>query len=331
MVQIGQRAEQIFGAPQDIEWTYRDGCFHLVQSRDITAVMEDRDSASATIRREEVRVLKIAAGESPDKVVLAQNELAEMLPRPTPLSMSMMEAMWASGGSVDLACRTLGLDYHVEEDQPNYLITVFGRLYVDKRQEHARAPKLSSFALRRLEKRADRIENEFRKEFLPDFVRDITLREAIDFDRMTTADIFAALEETYGSFIGATHVAVDIVNVAASIYLEQARKRSGSAAWTRPRVSPVHLRLSTHRQSSTLRPLLDACGIAGSWPAWVIVRFSITSWPNRATRRRRKCWMRSASRTPPPTRHACVACQRFPRGRRSQVVGRGPPLAASRL
>ena len=224
LVHIGHRAEEIFGAPQDIEWTYRDGCFYLVQSRDITAVMGDGDSASAIVRREENRVLKIAAGESPDKIVLAQNELAEMLPRPTPLSMSMMEAMWASGGSVDLACRSLGLDYHVEEDQPNYLVTIFGRLYVDKRQEHARAPKLSSFALRRLEKRADRIENEFREDFLPDFVRDITLREAIDFDRLATADIFAVLEQTYGSFVGSTHVEVDIVNVAASLYLEQAKK-----------------------------------------------------------------------------------------------------------
>ena len=36
LLQLGDRAEQLFGTPQDIEWTYRDGQFHLVQSRDIT-------------------------------------------------------------------------------------------------------------------------------------------------------------------------------------------------------------------------------------------------------------------------------------------------------
>jgi membrane protein insertase Oxa1/YidC/SpoIIIJ/phosphohistidine swiveling domain-containing protein len=224
LVHIGHRAEETFGAPQDIEWTYREGCFYLVQSRDITGVLEGA-GASGIIRREEKRVLDLTATAPADEVVFAQNELAEMLPRPTPLSLSMMEAMWASGGSVDLACRSLGLAYQVGEDQPNYVLTIFGRLYVDKRQEHARAPKLSSLALRRLEKRADRIEREFREEFLPGFLRDMMLREAVDFDRLATADIFAMLEEAYNNFVGATHVAVDVINIAASLYLDRAKNK----------------------------------------------------------------------------------------------------------
>ena len=51
-----------------------------------------------------------------------------------PLSLSLMEALWASGGSVDLAARELGLSYRVE-DGASYLATILGRLYVDKREE----------------------------------------------------------------------------------------------------------------------------------------------------------------------------------------------------
>ena len=36
------KCEQLFGCPQDIEWTYRGGRFHLVQSRDITRAGDGR-------------------------------------------------------------------------------------------------------------------------------------------------------------------------------------------------------------------------------------------------------------------------------------------------
>jgi phosphohistidine swiveling domain-containing protein len=133
--------------------------------------------------------------------------------------------LWASGGSVDLACRSLGLDYRVHEDSPNYLVTVLGRVYIDKRQERERAPRVSSFAVRRLVKRADRIERQFREEFLPDFLRDIRLREAVDFDRLSTDDLLAALEQLRDHFVHTTHVEVDIINVAANFYFERAKNK----------------------------------------------------------------------------------------------------------
>ena len=36
LLEMGDMAERLFGGPQDMEWAYRDGRFHLVQSRDIT-------------------------------------------------------------------------------------------------------------------------------------------------------------------------------------------------------------------------------------------------------------------------------------------------------
>lgn len=223
LIKLGHRAEEIFGAAQDIEWTYRDGRFYLVQSRDITRLLHD-SGANAVARGEYARVLDRAGGAAPDEVVYAQNELAEMLPRPTPLSLSLMESLWASGGSVDVACRSLGISYGVEEDAPSYLLTVFGRLYIDKRQERLRAGRISAVAARRLKKNAARIERQFREDFLPDYSRAIALREAVDFERLSTPDLFAVLQQLRDDFVNHTHVEVDVINVMASFYFERAKK-----------------------------------------------------------------------------------------------------------
>jgi membrane protein insertase Oxa1/YidC/SpoIIIJ/phosphohistidine swiveling domain-containing protein len=223
LIRLGHRAERIFGAAQDIEWTYRDGQFYLVQSRDITRVLND-SAGKAGLRSEYARVLDRAAGAAPDEIVFAQNELAEMLPRPTPLSLSLMQSLWASGGSVDVACRTLGIRYGVEEDAPNYLVSIFGRLYIDKRQERVRAGRISALAARRLDKSAERIEREFRDKFLPEYSREMALREAVDFDRLATPDLIATLKQMHDDFVHRTHVEVDIINVAASFYFERAKK-----------------------------------------------------------------------------------------------------------
>ena len=94
-----------------------------------------------------------------------------MLPRPTALSLSLMQALWASGGSVDLAARKLGLTYQVAEDS-TYLLTILGRLYVNEREKRARALSIGPLAARRLLRNAERIEREFRDQFLPQFLVD---------------------------------------------------------------------------------------------------------------------------------------------------------------
>jgi len=127
--------KRLFGRAQDIEWVYYAGQFSLVQSRDVTAAaardpIQQQCSKCGASRRSRV-------GAEPDEIVFAKNELSEMLPRPTPLSLSLMEALWAGGGSVDLAARQLGF------------LTILTRarssssrsspVYVDRREERARA------------------------------------------------------------------------------------------------------------------------------------------------------------------------------------------------
>ena len=173
------------------------------------------------------RAVDIAKGASPDQVVFAKNELSEMLPRPTPLSLSLMEALWAAGGSVDLAARELGLTYRVE-DGSNYLVTILGRLYVDKREEQSRALVIGPLASRRLLRTADRIERDFREHFLPQFIDETRMLNVVDFEKLSTADLIAEIKRLHDRFVFDTHVAVDVVNIAAGV-LSRPRPQGPSA------------------------------------------------------------------------------------------------------
>jgi phosphohistidine swiveling domain-containing protein/molybdenum-dependent DNA-binding transcriptional regulator ModE len=143
-----------------------------------------------------------------------------------------MEALWASGGSVDRAARNLGFSYRVAEDS-TYLVTILGRLYVDRREEQARGFSIGPLATRRLLRRADRIERNFREAFLPDFLADIRLAEAADFDRLSAEELVDEIGRLHDRFTRETHVEVDAINIAANFYLDRAR-RALSAAGLEP-------------------------------------------------------------------------------------------------
>jgi rifampicin phosphotransferase len=222
LLALGRQAERLFGGPQDIEWTYCDGRFFLVQSRDITRVMAD-ESDAAILQSELERMLKIARDSAPDEIAFARNELSEMLPRPTPLSLSLMESLWAAGGSVDLAARALGMSYEAAEDT-NYLVTILGRLYVNKRDDRARAIKIGAAATQKLIRNADQIERDLREDFLDRFQGDVRIAEAANFDTLSTPDLIDTIGRLRAKFIRETRVEVDIVNIAASLFLELARR-----------------------------------------------------------------------------------------------------------
>jgi phosphohistidine swiveling domain-containing protein len=222
LLEMGDVAERLFNGPQDIEWAYRGGRFYLVQSRDITRPVAG-DADTVTMQNDLARAVDLAKGAAPDQLVFAKNELSEMLPRPTPLSLSLMESLWAVGGSVDLAARELGLTYRVE-DGSNYLVTILGRLYVNKCEEQSRALVISPLASRRLLRSAGRIERDFREHFLPQFLDENRMLNVVDFEKLQTADLIAEIKRLHDRFVFNTHVAVDVVNIAAGFYLDRARK-----------------------------------------------------------------------------------------------------------
>lgn len=228
LVATGRELEKLFGGPQDVEWAHSGGVFYLVQSRDITRSEAGAEQDRA-VQNEWARVLDCAADAAPDQIIFEQNELSEVLPRPTPLSLSLMDGLWASGGSIDLACRQLGFGYRIEEDAAPYLMTVFGRLYVNKQQEISRAPKLGSLAVWRMGRIADKIKRDFTDTFLPAFAKEMAIQEAIDFDKLPTPDLLDAVARIRANYMGSTCVAASVVNIAADYYLRRAREKLNAA------------------------------------------------------------------------------------------------------
>lgn len=218
LLELGARAEKAFGRPQDLEWTYVKGAFCLVQSRDITSVMK------SIMEDERHRVLELAAEAGVDEAVFIQNELTELLPEPTPASLSLMQDVWAAGGSVDLACRTLGLKYRAEEGGRPYLVALFGRLYVDRREQVRRGPLIGWMAARRMRGSANDLSRAYRMDFVPNFVTRMALLEATSFDALPTEALLKTLASVRRSFIEDTYAKVDVVNIAASFYVADARR-----------------------------------------------------------------------------------------------------------
>jgi phosphohistidine swiveling domain-containing protein len=221
LIELGRRSESLFGRPQDMEWAYANGRFFILQSRDIVKPL--KPGKDDLIYAEWERVSCLVEGFKRDEVVLAQNEVSELMPRPTPLSLSLIQPVWASGGSIDLACRRIGLGYDVDEDTRPYIVTVFGHSYVDKTA--SRRISIGAVTGWKLNKIAEAVERAFKGEFLSAFLPEMRLAEAVDFDRMATVDLIQELERRRANFIGSTHVEIDVINVLSQFYLDQARKR----------------------------------------------------------------------------------------------------------
>jgi rhodanese-related sulfurtransferase/phosphohistidine swiveling domain-containing protein len=264
LLELGDAAERLFGGPQDMEWTYRGGRFHLVQSRDITRTVAG-DADAAAMQDDLARAVDLAKGAGPDQVVFARNELSEMLPRPTPLSLSLMQSLWAAGGSVDLAARELGLAYRVEEGA-DYLVTVFGRLYVNKREEQSRALVISPMASRRLTRDADRIERDVRERFLPQFADEMRVLNVVDFEKLSTADLVAEIRRLHDRFVFDTHVTVDVVNIAAGFFLDRARRVLSADA-----IDPSSL-LGNIPETHEARAIAEINGAASRNRRWLLTK-----------------------------------------------------------
>src|SRR5207244_3788425 len=100
-------------------------------------------------------------------VVLAQNELTELLPEPTPFSLALMESLWAHNGSTHRACRALGIPYEVMPDSPPFAVSAFNVLCVNQREARRRMGRgPSSLTSFRLARAGDELERAWRDEFL---------------------------------------------------------------------------------------------------------------------------------------------------------------------
>lgn len=270
IVALALAAEARYGKPQDVEWAYAKGKFFILQSRDITTLPSGMSAAEACERRSLVARARCSSGTLvPETVLFHQPDMAELLPRPTRCSFSLLEDMWKSGGSVDLALRSLGFEAAVPEDGTSPFVTIFGRLFADTREEQRRTQSLSRLAARRLEKSLDDLDRTYRADFLPQHLNDMRLAAASDLSRLLLSELKAALAYQRRHFIMETYAVTSRINIAAQIALTHARDaleaQGLAAADFLAHIPPTDLDCGIHaaiaaRDAGDARPLAALIG-----------------------------------------------------------------------
>lgn len=222
LASVARAIETTFGVPQDIEWAWDGARFVILQSRDITT-----GHGGDVVFAEQRRLIAIAGAQNrsrrEDDVVFKRNDMTELLPRPTRASLSLLNAMWRSGGSIDLALRTLGLESRMGEDDPAAYVTVFGALYANAAAPALQAPGVSRLPARRIRRQLAKIEETLRTSFLPQHARHVALLQATDFDSLPLRDLKSAFRHVREEFLTVTHTQISIVNIAAQFALDEAR------------------------------------------------------------------------------------------------------------
>lgn len=215
LIKLGQEIEQLFGAPQDIEWTYSNAGFEIVQSRDITTL--DIGSSDEIARRQEwQRVFDDVKQGEADATLLEQDEMSEVLPRPTPLSFSVMAGVWGIGGSVDKAAQSLGLFYNVGYDRPGHLVRLFGKMYSDTQRKQQASFRMTRSDVTRLRAALNVIEQEFEQDFLPRLSDRLNSDRAVDYDLLSSKVLVAKISDLYTTFVHDTYVMAEKINILAN-------------------------------------------------------------------------------------------------------------------
>jgi YidC/Oxa1 family membrane protein insertase len=220
---IGRRAEAVFGGPQDMEWAYANGRFYVLQSRDITRVCTSGDDEHALREAARHDLLELARTSQNGEVVLAQNELTELLPRPRPFSLAFMDELYAFGGSTHRAMQSLGFPYDVRPRSAPYVVGVFGALYVNKAEERRRlAHGASTLASFRLTRAAEEMERAWREDFAPARRRDARRNEVIDLARFTLDELVETFAAARRDFVEHAYTRAEEINIGADFYLRAA-------------------------------------------------------------------------------------------------------------
>jgi len=260
LLALGRELEAMFGHPQDIEWAYAKGKFYLLQARDITRSIAQGQSLKSLAEQERRKLLSHALSHNPGKKkrqaddnetnIFVQNELSELLPRPTPLSADFMEKLWAAGGSTDLACQDLGIPYNVNYNSAPYLTTVFGWTYVNKQEETRRLGKgpgaLAAFQLAR---NAEATEAAFREEFLPLFQSEMIERNLIDMQKLTLPAAVNMLRTWVDRFVEETYCQAERINISADYHTKTALAKLNAA-----KLEPT-LYLNNHEETVVTRAM----------------------------------------------------------------------------
>lgn len=130
LAEAGIQIENLYGAPQDVEWALADGRLWILQARPITA--------SAYSRRREVRwqeIEALRARAEPEGTVWSRYSVAEVLPEPLPMSWAVARHLMSGRGGCGLMYRDLGFDPDPSLDDDGVLDLICGRPYFNLSRE----------------------------------------------------------------------------------------------------------------------------------------------------------------------------------------------------
>lgn len=221
LVQLCSEIEQCFDAPQDIEWAYAHGEFFILQSRDITA-FANSEAASSEIASHLTPLLDRFSHQRADEIILELDEMSEVLPQPTPSSFSLMARLWGAGGSLDLACRRLGLSYRLPEGLPGHLVLLFGKTFVDRQLKQKTALRMSKAKSKQLLRSAPEFLKDYRTKTLPRLQAKARRWSAVDFSKLPSVQIVECISELEADFVVDAYVEAEVVNIYADFLTSKA-------------------------------------------------------------------------------------------------------------
>lgn len=225
LLEIARKIEKHFGRAQDIEWCFADGRFWIVQARDVTALLRHNDEPRGWIAAEQHRLLELTDGLGGRELAFEQNELTELLPAPSPMSLGLMEALWADDGAVERASAELGVPYDVDDRSAPYVLTAFGSLYVNVPEGRRRFGRgMGGVANFRLTRRIDAIGDEFEQEVLPRFLQRVRLDEVAELSRLDFDELVSLFDAWSTRFMQETYVEAERINIAAEYTLRMAER-----------------------------------------------------------------------------------------------------------
>jgi len=147
--------------------------------------------------------------------------MAEVLPMPSPLSLSYMQALWARDGSVGMACARLGVAYR-PDPSGSHLTTVFGRLYSDADRKAATAVTISRSARKLLEKAPMAVADHYADAFIPRLDQRMAELSAMDYDTIEPGALVQVILDLFDEFTCDIHVEVEVINIAAGFFVQRA-------------------------------------------------------------------------------------------------------------
>jgi len=233
LLALGRELEALFGTPQEIEWSWADGRFHLLRSNDIARPVTVGDTLLARAERERARLLaelagrrrhlRPRAGEATDAPLLLRDALPGLPPRPTPLSVDLVRRLQEAGGATDLACRQLGVPYQVHVRSMPSVTTLFGWTYLNRAERARRTGEgPGTMAGLRLARDAEAMRTAFEREFLPALRDRLVERDEIVPDRLSLESAIALFADWIERFENDTCVQTERIGIAADVHLGRA-------------------------------------------------------------------------------------------------------------